>query len=103
MIMFAAASLFAATAYAQTQRTNRTKTKTHDRTEVLNPDQKNTDKVDKVPHEHDMDRNNPNKSDTNTPPANKTNRTNNGTGTNGTNTNGGTGSSGAQLNSNNPR
>ena len=59
--MLGAAALLGAAAYAQTQKTNRTKTKTHDRTEVIKDDSAaNKAQTDKANHEADMDRNNPN-------------------------------------------
>jgi hypothetical protein len=63
--MLGAAVLLGATAYAQTQKTNRTKTKTHDRTEVIKDDStSNKAQTDKADHEADMDRNNPNNTTT---------------------------------------
>ena len=102
MILLAAASLVAAGSYAQTQRTNRTKVRTHDRSgptyDGKSTDQPNTDRADKTNHEADMDRNNTNRNtNTGNQPAKTT------PGNNGTNTNGGTGTNGSSINSNNPK
>ena len=71
MILFAAATLIAAGTYAQTQKTNRTHTRTHDRSDLTN-DAQNTNKTGKATHENDMDRNNTNLN-TVTPNPNSTN------------------------------
>ena len=61
--MLGAVALLGATAYAQTQKTNRTKTKGHDRTETIKSDSTSQKtQTDKADHETDMDRNNPNNS-----------------------------------------
>jgi hypothetical protein len=102
-----AAMLLAAGAYAQTQRLNRTNTRTHDRSDVAVPtEQTNKTKPDRMNHENDMDRNNTN-NNTNKATPNGTGtiqrNTSTGTSTGGTNTNGGTGTNGSNINTNNPR
>ena len=73
IISLAASVLFTASAFAQTERTNRTNTKKHDRSEVLKDSgstyQKDSSKIDKVNHELDMDRNNKNKNNGNNTPG----------------------------------
>ena len=68
IILFAATALIAAGAYAQTQKTNRTHTRTHDRSEVIID---STNKIDKTAHQPDMDRNNTHINE-NTPMPNRT-------------------------------
>jgi len=73
MILLGAVSLLAVTTYAQTQKTNRTRTRSHDRSDVIKDttEMKDINKVDKANHETDADRNNtnpntsPKKTDTN--------------------------------------
>ena len=109
IIALSALLLFAAGAYAQTQRLNRTNSRTHDRSDASNPgrstDQQVRNRPDRTNHENDMDRNNTN-NNTNTTPnttGTRVGNTNTGSGTNGVNTNGGTGTNGSNINSNNPR
>ena len=70
MIMLGALALFGATAYAQTQKTNRTKTRSHDRTETIQDTTTQKTQIDKTEHQPDMDRNNP---ASNTPPPDNKN------------------------------
>lgn len=113
LIALGVALLLAAGVYAQTQRVNRTNTRTHDRSDAANPStttpatDKTTTRPDRMNQQNDVDRNNTN-NNTNTTTPNGTGTTNgnsnsNGTSTHGTNTNGGTGTNGANINSNNPR
>ena len=70
IIVLGALTLLGATAYAQTQKTNRTKTKTHDRSELIQGDTSKKAQADKAAQETDMDRNNPDKNTTPAKPAN---------------------------------
>jgi hypothetical protein len=108
IILFAAAlALAGITTYAQTDRTNRTKTREHDRTETTPkntaPANQQSPPPDRMNQRNDVDRNNTN-NNTNTSPNGIDPKTNNSANPGGgVNTNGGTGTSGGNINSNNPR
>jgi hypothetical protein len=100
-------TLSAAGAYAQTQRLNRTNSRTHDRSDASAPGrntgQQTTNRQRQANHENDIDRNNTGNTTNTNGTGTRPGATNTGTGNNGVNTNGGTGTSGANIHSNNPR